>query len=85
MDKQQLEKDVELLKKKKMRLSSEICRLRKLLGYQEKIAEVEKSLDAIRTHIDDLIECPEDASELSALSCAFGNLLEYRKFLEEVK
>lgn len=85
MDKQQLEKDVDLLKKEKVRFSAEIRRLKKYLDHQEKIIEVEKTLEKIRVEIDKRVQCLDDVSELSILVRALENVLDYRRFLEEMK
>lgn len=85
MDKQQLEKDVDLLKKEKVRFSAEIRRLKKYLNHQEKIIEVEKTLEKIRVEIDKRVQCLDDVSELSILVRALENVLDYRRFLEEMK
>lgn len=85
MDKQQLEKDVELLKREKVRLSAEIRRLQKYLDHQKKIIEVENSLEKIRVEIDKRVQCLDDVSELSTLLRALENVLDYRRFLEEMK
>ena len=74
MDKQQLEKDVELLKREKVRLSAELRRLQKYLDHQK-----------IRVEIDKRVQCLDDVSELSTLLRALENVLDYRRFLEEMK
>lgn len=88
MDKQQLEKDVDLLKKEKVRFSAEIRRLKKYLNHQEKIIEVEKTLEKIRVEIDKRVQClddVDDVSELNTLVRTLENVLDYRRFLEEMK